>query len=77
MCLWFVCFYVGEHGSSSGLKHLRRRGHGLVSQYRRVEPVIKLGIPGYKASDLSTTPHLLCFACFLLAVVATIFIVDL
>ena len=27
-----------------------------VSSYRLVEPGIKLGTPGYKTSDLSTTP---------------------
>ena len=42
--------YVREHGSVSGLKCLRRWGHGLVSSKRLVETGIKRGTPGYKAT---------------------------
>ena len=38
------------------LKRLRRRGHSLVSSNRLGEPGIELRTPGYKGSDLFTTP---------------------
>ena len=46
----------GSTCSGSDLKCLRRRATAKVSSDRVVVPGIKLRTPGYKVSDLSTTP---------------------
>ena len=62
---WVYVFVVvcprapeGSTGSGSDLKASQKTGQRFKVLFDRLgEPEIELGTPGYKASDLSTTPR--------------------